>query len=202
MSSHHIVRDEQEPALLLLEPDACSSEIIGQLLEWSPVVITTDQALDQVLDLQIKVDVVFYATNKKNELIEKLSDQYPVQLIEQPASGDFIANLLVYLRQRKQVALNIIAGTDAGNLLKEKLSHDFAVVLFAGQNKSYRVHSGKFEKWAAAGQRFYIKDIDQIVSTTNLEMKEVHPEKILQVQQDDFITIECSKSFWISEEVI
>lgn len=36
MSSHHIVRDDQEPALIIANGAACSSELLGQLLEWSP----------------------------------------------------------------------------------------------------------------------------------------------------------------------
>ena len=37
MSSHHIVRDDQEPALIITNGASCSEEeLIGQLLEWSP----------------------------------------------------------------------------------------------------------------------------------------------------------------------
>lgn len=39
MSSHHIVREKQEPALLVLSMDAFDEEMLGQLLEWSPTVI-------------------------------------------------------------------------------------------------------------------------------------------------------------------
>ena len=32
MSSHHIVRDDQEPALIIANGAACSDELLGQLL--------------------------------------------------------------------------------------------------------------------------------------------------------------------------
>ena len=41
MSSHHIVRDDQEPALIIANGASCSNELLGQLLEWSPIVIVT-----------------------------------------------------------------------------------------------------------------------------------------------------------------
>ncbi len=46
MSSHHIVRDDQEPALIIANGEACSAELLGQLLEWSPLVIVLDSAIE------------------------------------------------------------------------------------------------------------------------------------------------------------
>ena len=58
MSSHHIVRDDQEPALIIANGASCSEELMGQLLEWSPLVIVLDSAIERVLELGIKVDVL------------------------------------------------------------------------------------------------------------------------------------------------
>ena len=58
MSSHHIVRDDQEPALIIANGAACSDELMGQLLEWSPLVIVLDTAIERVIPLNIKVDVL------------------------------------------------------------------------------------------------------------------------------------------------
>jgi thiamine pyrophosphokinase len=57
MSSHHIIRDKQEPALIIANGEACSMDILDQLLEWSPMVIVLDGALEHVISLGIKVDV-------------------------------------------------------------------------------------------------------------------------------------------------
>lgn len=58
MSSHHIVRDDQEPALIIANGASCSFDLLGQLLEWSPIVVVLDNAIDRVLQLDIKVDVL------------------------------------------------------------------------------------------------------------------------------------------------
>ena len=58
MSSHHIVRDDQEPALIIANGQSCSFELMGQLLEWSPVVMVLDGAIHRVLELGIKLDIV------------------------------------------------------------------------------------------------------------------------------------------------
>ncbi|MCB0735469.1 MAG: thiamine diphosphokinase, partial [Bacteroidetes bacterium] len=58
MSSHHFVRDKQEPALMIANGQSCSMELLGQLLEWNPYVLVLDGALDRVLMNGIKVDAV------------------------------------------------------------------------------------------------------------------------------------------------
>ena len=57
MSSHHIIRDKQEPALIIANGEACSLDMVEQLLEWSPTVIVLDGAIERVVSLGIKVDV-------------------------------------------------------------------------------------------------------------------------------------------------
>lgn len=57
MSSHHIVRDNQEAALLIADGEACSIALMEELLEWSPFVLVLDGALARVLEWNIRVDV-------------------------------------------------------------------------------------------------------------------------------------------------
>ena len=45
MSSHHVVRDLQEPALIIANGEACSETLLGELLEWSPYVVVLDGAI-------------------------------------------------------------------------------------------------------------------------------------------------------------
>ena len=58
MSSHHIVREKQEPALLVLGLDSFSTELLGQLLEWSPTVIATPHTAEMLDNYGIKIDWV------------------------------------------------------------------------------------------------------------------------------------------------
>jgi thiamine pyrophosphokinase len=56
MSSHHIVRDDQEPALIIANGMECSFELMNQLMEWSPFVLVLDGAIKRVLEMNIKFD--------------------------------------------------------------------------------------------------------------------------------------------------
>ena len=56
MSSHHVVRDDQEPALIIANGEACSDELLHQLMEWSPFVLVLDGAVDRILEKGFRFD--------------------------------------------------------------------------------------------------------------------------------------------------
>jgi thiamine pyrophosphokinase len=85
MSSHHIVKDKQEPALLIANGEACAVEILHQLLEWSPFVVVLDGAIDRVLELGIKIDLFCGDFDSHDISLENLKKvQYPIEIIATP----------------------------------------------------------------------------------------------------------------------
>lgn len=84
MSSHHIVREKQEPALIIANGEACSFELLGQLLEWNPFVVVLDQAIHRVIELGIKVDVLLGDFDGNIDLTEIQKSQYPIEIIHMP----------------------------------------------------------------------------------------------------------------------
>jgi thiamine pyrophosphokinase len=111
MSSHHVVREKQEPALIIANGEACSFELIGQLLEWSPTVVVLDGALERVLDLGIKVDVVLgdFDSVDTQELAEK---QFPIKIIHTPDQDyNDLEKAIMYLIDEQYPAANILWAT-------------------------------------------------------------------------------------------
>ncbi len=85
MSSHHIVKEKQEPALLIANGEACSVDILHQLLEWSPFVVVLDGAIDRVLELGIKIDLFCGDFDSNTISLDNLRKvQYPIEIIETP----------------------------------------------------------------------------------------------------------------------
>ncbi len=58
MSSHHFVKEGQEPPLIIANGEMCSYTLLTQLLEWCPIIVVLDGAFERVRSLQIKPDVV------------------------------------------------------------------------------------------------------------------------------------------------
>ena len=85
MSSHHIIREKQEPALIIANGESCSEEILGQLLEWSPFIVVLDGAMKRVQALGIKVDVLLGDFDRNELDLEEIrAAQYPIEIVRTP----------------------------------------------------------------------------------------------------------------------
>jgi hypothetical protein len=157
MSSHHIVRDEQEPALLIDDPFALSMDEVDQLLEWSPTVIVTQNALDEVLKWGIKIDVVVAKFNDLEVLKPKLVDQSPVQLLGFEDS-DLLACAYIYLMDNNNPAVNVLADIYQSSVLDtvREFSKTIDSLVFALHQKWTFVKTGTYEKWVTVGHHFGI----------------------------------------------
>ncbi|MFM1792309.1 MAG: hypothetical protein RLZZ252_663 [Bacteroidota bacterium] len=56
MSSHHIVRDNQESALIIANGESCSMSLVDELMEWCPYVLVLDGAMQRVQELGLRAD--------------------------------------------------------------------------------------------------------------------------------------------------
>lgn len=111
MSSHHIVREGQEPALIIANGEACSTELLGQLLEWSPFVVVLDGAIHRVLDLGIKVDVLLGDFDSNEQAIEQVAHM-PIEIVHTPDQNKTdLQKAIEFLIDRKFEAVNIIWAT-------------------------------------------------------------------------------------------
>jgi thiamine pyrophosphokinase len=111
MSSHHLVRDKQEPALIIANGTQCGSELLGQLLEWSPFIVVLDGALERVSHLKIKFDVVLGDFDSADlSSIEQYQDH--VRIVQTPdQSKTDLQKGIEFLIEEGFDAVNIIWAT-------------------------------------------------------------------------------------------
>ncbi len=142
MSSHHIVREKQEPALLVLGLNTFPHELLGQLLEWSPTVIATPQTAEKLIVNGIKVDWII--TNGAEDIL-----QSDVKLMS--AGDDNLSDAaLEYLISDEYPAVNIV--TDELNLEDYlHFANKIKQVIFHDHKKIYAVSPG-FSKWKPLGE--------------------------------------------------
>ena len=160
MSSHHIVREKQEPALLLLSLNNFSDELLGQLLEWSPTVITTPLVAEQVNAREIKIDIIV-----ADEINDEL--QSDVKRIEQNGATSTGA-AIQYLIQNDYKAVNIV--TDIFELTAfEAFASLINIVIYSGNQKIFAVGPG-FSKWKPAGEKIRILSTYVSLITSGLKV--------------------------------
>ncbi len=156
MSSHHIIRDDQEPALIIANGEACSMELLGQLLEWSPLVVVLDSAIHRVLDLGIKVDVLLgdFDRNLDTEAIQ--AKQYPLEIVHTPDQEKHdLEKAFDYLVERGFKAANVLwaTGRRADHTMTNitnitRFRDSLKIVLLDDYSKIYLLPK-RFEKWYA-----------------------------------------------------
>ena len=81
MSSHHFVKEQQEPAVFILEVEGISFETVAPLLEWSPTLLVAQEAVEVVLSWGIKIDVVLGTLEFQTENRQLLEEQYPLRFL-------------------------------------------------------------------------------------------------------------------------
>lgn len=177
MSSHHIVRDDQEPALIIANGASCSEELIGQLLEWSPLVIALDSAIERVLNLGIKVDVLLGDFDRDFNPEYYLQKQYPLEIVHTPNQDKTdLEKAFDYLIKKGHKAVNVIWAT--GKRADHTITNITNIVAYRNQLKIVILddHSkvfllqNKYEKWYPANTTLSLIPIGKVtgITTQNL----------------------------------
>lgn len=177
MSSHHIVRDDQEPALIIANGASCSFDLLGQLLEWSPIVVVLDNAIDRVLQLDIKVDVLLGDFDNDFDPEIYKEKQYPLEIVHAPNQDKTdLEKALDYLIEKGHKAVNIVWAT--GKRADHNLTNITNIVSYRNKIKIVMLddHSkifllpNKFEKWYTANTPISLIPVGKVtgITSTNL----------------------------------
>ncbi|RYF66434.1 MAG: thiamine diphosphokinase [Cytophagaceae bacterium] len=158
MSSHHIVREKQEPALLIANGESCDPDLLGQLLEWSPFIVVLDQAIHRVMDMGLKADVLLGDFDRDLDVDAIRTAQYPIEIISTPDQNKTdLEKGIDFLIERGFPAVNIVWAT--GRRMDHTITNLTNIVRFKSTIKVTLIDDysviyplvGRFEKWYAKG---------------------------------------------------
>lgn len=189
MSSHHIVREKQEPALLVLGLDGFDDEQLGQLLEWSPTIITTAITAEKLNVQGIKIDWII--TDETDDDLQSDIKHLPV--------GDktIIAAAMDHLIEKGYPAVNVV--TDEFDLVAYlPFADKINLVIFYRQQKIYAVNHG-FNKWKPGGEEIRILSSTNQLKITGLEKS---GDDVYTTSSDGFFSLQFNEPFlFISEKL-
>lgn len=196
MSSHHFVKEQQEPALILATAGLPDHAL--DLLEWAPTIIATEVALPAALENGFKVDVVI--TEKEHEKwMEAFHHQHPVLFLKSNTGLASIAMALEYLIDQHQKTVNIVCA-DAHKLINglEKFTALIEINLLSDSRRYTHYNRGKFQKWLPSGALLESPD------SYNLFIRSgdvVHEGDCYRVLSDGMIHIQAEGPFWLAEKI-
>ncbi len=188
MSSHHIVRDDQEPALIIANGAACNPELLGQLLEWSPLVIVLDSAIERVIELGIKIDVLLGDFDRGFDPDYYKEMQYPLEIVHAPDQDKTdLEKAFDYLYERKIPAANVVWATGRRadhtitNLTNIARYRDKLKIVILDDHSKVFLLPRKFEKWYTANTPISLIPIGHVSG--------IHSENLFYPLKDDSLTI-------------
>ncbi len=193
MSSHHFVREGQEPALFIL--NATDFAHAEGLLEWAPLVLVAEQALDDVLLWGIKVDVVLASAMDTEQLASRLMDQVPVKILS--SGQNYADTALRYLSTIRHHAVSILADglEDELRATVESMPYQLQVNVITADSKWSFIHSGTFKKWYQAQSRIGFSH-----PALADQLKGLKPVPSgFEVTDDQWISVHSTGSFWVQE---
>ncbi len=188
MSSHHIVRDDQEPALIIANGASCNPELLGQLLEWSPLVIVLDSAIERVLTLGIKVDVLLGDFDRDFDPNYYKEKQYPLEIVHTPDQNKTdLEKAFDYLVERKIPAVNVVWATGKRadhtitNITNISRYRDLLNIVVHDDHSKVFLLPKKFEKWYPAHTTISLIPIGHVSG--------IHSQNLYYPLKDDSLTI-------------
>lgn len=169
MSSHHIIREDQEPALIIANGQPCSYELMGQLLEWSPLVLVLDSALPKVIDLGIKVDVVLGDFDNNFDPNKYTDFQLDMKIVNAPNQNKTdLEKGIEYLIEKGHTAANIVWATGhradhtlANISILAKYKEQIKLCMLDDYSKIYCI-TPHFSKWYTAGTIISLMPVGQV----------------------------------------
>jgi thiamine pyrophosphokinase len=194
VSSHHIVREDQEPALLILNAHAISFEKVQELLEWMPTVIVLANQIETVLGWGIKVDIVLTPFTDLEDWKNKLIDQAPIKFLPYKADDDPLTTALHFLTASNATAVNCLLD-NKNQMTQIESGAGLDVEVFVDRKLWRWIKSGHFEKWVPANTKLF-----QLPEELHTRFPEFSDGEYL-TKNDGIVSLNSTNSFWIGEEL-
>lgn len=195
MSSHHFVKEGQEPAVII--EDATDFALFADLLEWSPIVVVLEDAAENFLMLGIKADVVVSAPDRMGLNKSRFSHQVPVSIVSNGPAGDPLHTALHYLIARRQTSSVIVTGEER-NLFDtiSPFSDRIDITILTPTLKWSFIRTGRYAKWLPAASALMVRGGSDILHAGN-----ALKDGVVQIPVAGITILESAAPFWVGESL-
>ncbi len=196
MSSHHIVRDEQEPALILANLTGVPWEPIGNLLEWAPVVVCLESALDGAMDMGFHLDWV--VVEQKEKWLASIQLHHPH--VMEASADTAISRTIERLQAKDHREAHLVC--ENWQLYRSEwlaLKH-FQLIIVDVKARWHRVDE-HFEKWLPAGVKLWIVPNEgpvEVTGTHNERLSAGHVHEI-NIKKEGRVSFRQPGTFFLGQ---
>lgn len=200
MSSHHFVKEQQEPALIILKAEGIGFEVVAPLLEWVPTILVSQEEVFTVISWGIKIDLILAEMDFQQQHYHLLEEQYPVKFLG-VKEGNFLSEGLQYLVASKHSAVNII-GFDHQKVTELESKLEFLdIVVWDGSTRYFPVKNGEFKKWfPACAVQLHAPEgtLVEVKTPKDSSIIEIRYATVLEIPEGTSI-FKSKEIFWVGE---
>jgi hypothetical protein len=202
MSSHHFVKEKQEPALLIVSQTGWDFQHLQSLLEWVPTILVTEESAPKVLSLGIKVDVILVTQKFQQENPQLAEEQFPVEFITVPTK-QFLSASLDYLLQSGHHAVNILPHDPQDHSQLEPYLKDLNIVFFHNGVRFFPARQGSIKKWLPACSIQVLGEEGQFVEHQSSENTHLFPINYLTSLEvmEGMQHFSSDRIFWLGTDI-
>lgn len=194
MSSHHVIRDEQEPPIFILAVKNNLAQI-KQLLGWSPTVWVLEEHAEWVMSQNIKVDGILSAKPSEHTPLELQSGNYIVREFRQ---SDIFSSIFSVLEDKKFTGINIFCGASLRNellCLVDNSATKIPISIFVEGEITLVSFKKHLKKWYPAGSKLKVLVGELLAGNVQKE------DEYLVVKEEGFIQIKSESPLIILTEL-
>lgn len=198
MSSHHFVKEQQEPALLVLNTDQVIYRHIAGLLEWMPTVVVTQETVYKVISWGIKVDQILADRNFQMDNKDLLEEQYPVEFID-IGEGTCLSAGLEHLIAGGHHAANIIQWDQYRAQELETYLTRLDLAFIDGPIRYFPAKNGSIKRWFTKSAIQLHGREGQFIEIQSKGLNKVFPiihATFIEVEEG-LISLKSNHLFWV-----
>lgn len=193
MSSHHFVKEGQEPAIFIHGDIPWA--VVADLLEWSPYVLISEEFLQKVLAWGIKIDAVI---GESRQILQTLNDMQPVKIIRCNEGEDAVDAALGFLLLHGQNSVYI--AVDEPEFFFEKvtpLQEKFFISIIGPGRRWYYVRQN-FSKHVPVGTSFLLfSPVNEQITYQGVVVR----DNFLISPEDAAAAFSARFPFWVGESL-
>ncbi len=155
MSSHHVIRDEQEPPVFILDIENNINDI-KQLLGWSPSVWAIEEHTEWLMSQNVKVDGVLCTHPESHIRLNQQSGEY---LIEKFNENNLLEGILQITNKKDYTGINIFCNKSQKReliLAVKELYFSLPMTIFTDNEVTIVTFNKRFKKWYPENQKLKI----------------------------------------------
>lgn len=194
MSSHHFVRKGQEPALFLDHSSPEDHPYFTQLLEWNPVIISSEKSMPALLGSRIHVDHLL-CQKVQLDVWNEIREHRPglqLHLLDGKALTSVISEIV-----KDDACRHIQVLTDDGSGLQKwsDIAVAMGVTVFNTQKCWKYFPAGQHFYWVPERTKIYIASPNQVL------IQGVPVKSQVLTGEEGRIKMESEQPFWVGESL-